>query len=152
MSRTNHKPRKGIYKLPKHSKYKGSHDPVYRSSWELQMCKWCDTNPNVKYWMSEGTVIPYISKVDGKMHRYFPDFYVKTTKGDIFLIEIKPKQQTNPPKKSKSRNKYLREVKTWSINQAKWEAAKIICEKHGWMWRIWTEREINPHKYSKGLR
>ena len=144
---------KGKYRSTNREKYKGDPDNIiYRSLWERQVMKNLDESSNVVEWASEEIVIPYRSPIDGKMHRYFPDFYVKTTKGDIFLIEIKPKQQTNPPKKSKSRNKYLREVKTWSINQAKWEAAKIICEKHGWMWRIWTEREINPHKYSKGLR
>jgi len=144
---------KGKYRSTNRAKYKGDPDNIiYRSLWERQVMKNLDESSNVVEWASEEIVIPYRSPIDGKMHRYFPDFYVKTTKGDIFLIEIKPKQQTNPPKKSKSRNKYLREVKTWSVNQAKWEAAKIICEKHGWMWRIWTEREIKPHKYSKGLR
>ena len=130
---------KGKYRSTNRAKYKGDPDNIiYRSLWERQVMKNLDESSNVVEWASEEIVIPYWSPIDGKMHR--------------FLIEIKPKQQTNPPKKSKSRNKYLREVKTWSINQAKWEAAKIICEKHGWMWRIWTEREINPHKYSKGLR
>tara|TARA_A100001011_G_C14299259_1_gene839985 strand:- start:1090 stop:1434 length:345 start_codon:yes stop_codon:yes gene_type:complete len=108
-----------------------------------------DLNVNVVEWASEEIVIPYRSPIDGKMHRYFPDFYVKTSKGEKFLIEVKPKTQTKPPKKSKSRNRYLREMKTWGVNQAKWEAAQSICDRHGWKWCIWTEDEIKPHKYMR---
>lgn len=75
---------KGRYK-PKHpQKYKG--DPsniIYRSSWELKFMKWCDMRPDVLEWQSEEFFIPYKHPIDGKMHRYFPDFYVKvrTKKG-----------------------------------------------------------------------
>ena len=62
-----------------------------------------DLNVNVVEWASEEIVIPYRYPIDGKMHRYFPDFYVKTSKGEKFLIEVKPKTQPKPPKKSKSR-------------------------------------------------
>ena len=143
MLRTNHKPRKGIYKLPKDSKYKGSHDPVYRSSWELQMCKWCDTNPNVKYWMSEGTVIPYVSKVDRKLHRYYIDFTVQFTNGQTVLFEIKPHRQTLKPTHKKIKTKkHLNEVYTYTRNVSKWEAAKEFAKKHDVSFQILTENEL----------
>ena len=50
-------------------------------------------------------------------------------------------------KKSKSKSRYLREVKEWGRNQAKWEAAEQVCNKHGWKFIILTEDHINPHKY-----
>ena len=139
---------KGKFRPSNRTKYKGDPDNItYRSLWERQVMKSLDENPNIVEWASEEIVIPYRSPIDGKMHRYFPDFYVKTSIGEKWLIEVKPKVQTKPPKKSKSRRRYLREVKTWGVNQAKWEAAKTICERHGWKWNIWTEDEIKPHKY-----
>ena len=79
------------------SKYKGdTTDIIYRSSWELKFMKYCDNNPNVLEWGSEEVVIPYRSPLDGKVHRYYVDFYIKvrTTKNEIkkYLIEIKPKK------------------------------------------------------------
>ena len=139
---------KGKFRPKNRSKYKGDPDNItYRSLWERQVMKSLDENPNIVEWASEEIVIPYRSPIDGKMHRYFPDFYVKTSIGEQWLIEVKPKVQTKPPKKSKSRSRYLREVKTWGVNQAKWEAAESICKKHGWKWNIWTEDEIKPPKY-----
>ena len=39
---------------------------------------WCDQqNSSVQEWGSEEIVIPYVSPVDGKRHKYYPDFYVK---------------------------------------------------------------------------
>ena len=139
---------KGKFRPKNRTKYKGDPDNItYRSLWERQVMKSLDENPNIVEWASEEIVIPYRSPIDGKMHRYFPDFYVKTSIGEQWLIEVKPKVQTKPPKKSKSRRRYLREVKTWGVNQAKWEAAESICKKHGWKWNIWTEDQIKPHKY-----
>ena len=54
---------------------------------------WCDKNENVLEWGSEEIIIPYISPVDNRAHRYFPDFYVrartKTGKTQKFIIEVK---------------------------------------------------------------
>ena len=77
---------KGKYKVKNPSKYVGAVDNVvYRSSWERRFMVYADTNPNVVKWNSEGLVIPYVSPVDGKVHRYFPDFWieVKDEKGKI---------------------------------------------------------------------
>ena len=90
-----------------------------------------DRHPHVMKWSSEEVVIPYKSPIDGRLHRYFPDFYVeqinKDKKKDKILIEVKPKYQTVPPMIKKNGTKptkrYINEVKTWGINQAKWDAA-----------------------------
>ena len=143
MSKSDRKPRKGIYKLPKNSKYRGSHDPVYRSSWELQMCKWCDANPNVKKWMSEGTIVPYRSKLDGRMHRYYVDFTVQFTNGQTVLFEIKPLKQTMKPRYQKRKSKkHLNEVYTYTRNISKWEAAKEFARQNDISFQILTENEL----------
>ena len=64
---------------PTHSnKYQGdSRNIIYRSLWELKFMKWCDRNVNIIEWGSEEFFIPYVSPIDNRKHRYFPDFYMK---------------------------------------------------------------------------
>lgn len=140
---------KGYFKPRNPSKYKG--DPtniIYRSRWESKFMNYLDTHPDVLQWASEELIIPYRSPVDGKMHRYFPDFIVrkKNPQGIIetLLVEIKPAEQTKEPTKKKTINKaYINEVMTWGINQAKWKAAKEYCEERKWKFVILTEKELN---------
>ena len=69
---------KGRYRPSNPRKYKG--DPtnvIYRSSWELKFMKWCDLNESVMEWQSEEFAIPYKHPIDGRFHRYFPDFLVR---------------------------------------------------------------------------
>ncbi len=124
-------------------KYKG--DPtniIYRSSWEYKFIVWADTSTSVQEWASEEIAIPYISPVDGKRHRYFPDFYVKV-KGKKSLVEVKPLYQTKEPKTQKKINKkYIREVVTYSVNHAKWKAAQKFCKANGWGFELITEKEL----------
>lgn len=126
---------------------------VYRSGWELKLMRHLDRHPNVTRWGSEVLVIPYYSPIDGKMHRYFTDFYVerlnKDGKKDVLVIEVKPKKETIEPdftkkmtKKGSIRKSYLREVKTWGVNKAKWEAADAYCKDRGWTFQIMTEHEL----------
>jgi len=108
---------------------------------------WCDKNDNVLEWGSEEIVIPYISPVDGRVHRYYPDFYVRArTRGggiEKFIIEVKPKSQTAPPKKqTRKTKKYLTEVKTYAVNEAKWKAARDYCADRKMSFLILTEKEL----------
>ena len=107
--------------------------------------KWCDENPAIIKWSSEELTIPYISPVDRKWHRYYPDFYIKlkTKNNEIVehIVEIKPKKQTKRPI-NKNRKKFLSEAKTYSINEAKWKAATIYCKKRKWTFKILTEDHI----------
>jgi hypothetical protein len=139
---------KGRFK-PKHpEKYVG--DPtniIYRSLWELRVMRYFDQHSSVLKWGSEEIIIPYRSPVDNRMHRYFPDFYVKTigTDGKIntSIIEVKPAVQTREPKKQEKRTrKYIAEVLTWGVNQAKWKAAEEYCKDRKWTFKIMTEKEI----------
>jgi hypothetical protein len=106
-----------------------------------------DAHPDVIQWSSEEFCIPYKSPIDGKTHRYFPDFFVKkkNPEGVIesIVIEVKPLKQVQAPKiQSKPTKKYLNEVKTYGINTAKWEAAKDFCESRKWKFMIMTEKEL----------
>ena len=104
--------------------------------------KWCDITPSVEEWGSEEIIIPYISPVDGKRHRYFPDFYVKIGKNK-YLVEVKPFKQTQEPKTQKRMTKrYINEVVTWSVNKAKWKAATEFCKDQNWGFMLITEKEL----------
>ena len=142
---------KGKFRPHNIKKYRGDHKGIiYRSLWELRFMRYCDNTPSILEWASEELIIPYRSPVDGKKHRYFPDFWlkVKTAEGEIkeSVIEIKPKIQTKPPKKrSKVTRKYLREVKTWGINEAKWKAAEAFCKDRDWSLKIITEKDLTKY-------
>lgn len=106
-----------------------------------------DENPNVIEWSSEEIIIPYISPIDNRKHRYFPDFLIKIKTRDgstkTMLIEVKPKHQATEPKVQKRKTKqYITEVTTWATNQAKWKYAKEYCIDRGWEFKILTEDEI----------
>ena len=50
---------------------------IYRSSWERRFMKYCDTNSSIIEWSSEELYVPYVSPIDNKYHRYYPDFIIK---------------------------------------------------------------------------
>lgn len=140
---------KGKFKPKNPSKYKG--DPttiIYRSRWELKLMNYLDNNPEIVSWSSEELTIPYVSPLDNKIHRYYPDFVVKkkvdgTDKTETMVIEVKPYKETMEPKKQDKMSKsYLYEVKTWGINSSKWKSAKEFCEDRKWKFVILTEHEL----------
>ena len=139
---------KGRYTPKNPKKYKGDHhNIVYRSLWERKFMVYCDNSDNILEWGSEEIIIPYLSPWDGKLHRYFPDFYIKVRQasGNIkkFIIEVKPKKQTRPPKPvNRKTKKWLSEVKTYSINEAKWKHAKEWCSNNDMEFKILTEEEL----------
>ena len=132
-------------------KYRGNPNQIiYRSLWERKVMVYCDKNDAIIEWGSEEVIVPYLSPMDGKMHRYFPDFYMKVRQADgstkKFIIEVKPKSQCKQPVKNPKRRttKWFNEVKTFAINQAKWKSAREFCEDKGMEFKIFTEDHINP--------
>lgn len=139
--------RQGVYHPTNPRKYRGSLPVIFRSSLELKFCRWCNNNSNVLTWGSESVVLPYISPLDGQLHRYFVDhiLLLKTPTGPKkYLVEIKPFKQTQEPKpsKRKKRSTILIEQVNWAKNQAKWEAAKKWAEKHDCTFVILTEKDL----------
>lgn len=138
----------GTFSPKNPKKYRG--DPtkiIYRSSWERKFMDYCDLKDSIVEWSSESTVVPYRYEMDGKPHRYFIDFkiVVKESKGSTqtYLVEIKPKKQTKPPKQPKRKTKtYLYESMQYIKNQNKWDAAKRYAEARGWKFIILTETDL----------
>ena len=139
---------KGKFRPKFPQKYKG--DPtkiIYRSLWERNCMVYFDQNPSVIKWSSEEVIVPYKSPIDGRWHRYFPDFLIRICNKEgiteTILIEVKPFKETREPKKrSRVTRQYLYEVKTWGINSAKWEAAIEYCKDRKWKFMIITEKEL----------
>ena len=140
---------KGRYKPTYPNKYKG--DPtniIYRSSWELKFMRFCDLRDDVIEWQSEEIIIPYRHPLDGKIHRYYPDFRLKvknkTNNIENWIIEIKPDKFTKEPRPQQRRTrKYINEVKNYAINTYKWDAARYFCKKRNWKFKVLTEKDLH---------
>ncbi len=139
---------KGKFKPSYPDKYRGDvTNIIYRSLWERKFCVYCDTNEKIIEWSSEEKCVPYRSPLDGKIHRYFPDFLIKVKESDgsikKYMIEIKPSKQTVPPPKPKRQTqKYISEVYEYAKNQSKWESAREWCADNGYEFKIITESHL----------
>ena len=139
---------RGRYSPSNPKKYKG--DPsniIYRSLWERKFMVYCDRNDRIMEWGSEEFFIPYKHPIDGKYHRYYPDFLVKVkNKNGIIktrMVEVKPYKQVQEPKvQNRKTKRYINEVKTFAINTYKWKAAREFCEDRDWEFVIITEKEL----------
>ena len=139
---------KGKYQPSYPKKYKGnSSNIIYRSLWERKFMVYCDLNENILEWGSEEIALPYRSPIDNKIHRYYPDFYIKVRENNgrikKYIIEIKPKKQCVEPKVQKKKTKsYIYEVYEFARNQAKWKAAREFCADRMWEFKVLTEDEL----------
>ena len=145
----------GIYKPVNKSKYIGDvENVVYRSGLELKMYKFFDLHPSILEWKCEETVIPYISPVDNRTHRYFVDVFIKyrTKKNEVktCIIEIKPFSEVKPPEKTGKKTKsFVYQVQTYLVNEAKWNAASEYAVSQGWEFKILTEQGFCGWKVTK---
>jgi hypothetical protein len=143
---------KGRFKPTNYKKYAG--DPtniIYRSLLERRFMVYCDTNPSIIEWNSEEVVVPYVSPLDNRYHRYFVDFWMKykdkNGKIKTVLIEVKPDIQTREPVRKNSptgkpTRRFLTEVMTWGVNQAKWKAAIEYAKDRNWEFKIITDKDL----------
>ena len=61
------------------------------------------------------------------------------------MIEIKPYNQTippKPPKKGRPTKRLINEIATYGVNQAKWNAAEEYCKDRLWSFKVMTEHEL----------
>ena len=143
-----YKTHQGKYKVKNRDKYEGNPDTVvYRSGWERSCFLWADKTPQVVKWSSEEVIIPYLSEVDQRYHRYFMDLKLTMESGQVVLVEIKPESQTKPPTGNKRTKRYISEGLTYVTNKCKWTAAQEYAADRGWTFEIWTEK----HLQAKGI-
>jgi len=135
---------KGLYRPTNPKKYVG--DPnriVYRSLLERRFMLYCDRTTDITAWASEELAIKYYNPLDKKVHRYFPDFIVKTAKDKKYIIEIKPYKQTLKPKVPSKKTKwFMKESFEYIKNTCKWEAATEYAKDNGYEFKIITEKEL----------
>jgi hypothetical protein len=139
------KPRKWTPKNPE--KYVGDlNNIIARSSWEIKLLNWLDGNPSVIIYNSEGLIVPYLSPVDNKEHKYYVDFLAKMRLKDgtikTYAIEVKPAKEMVPPRKNKNKERMITEVTTYVTNQAKWAYAKEYCESRGIVFLVLNEHDL----------
>lgn len=105
---------------------KGYHESIkcgvvpYRSSLELRFMEMLDGNSNVDSYEYEPEGIPYT--LEGKPHKYYPDFLITWTNGRQEVIEIKPSSE-------------LQTIK----NKAKFDSAQFYYEELGIKFNVLTE-------------
>lgn len=138
---------KGLYRPTNPKKYVGDAKKiVYRSLLERRFMRYCDLNEDITFWASEELPIRYYNPITSKFHRYFPDFVVKTSKNQKYMIEIKPYRQCDKPKMPKKKTKsYMRESLEYIKNKAKWSAAKAYCDDNGLTFKLITEKDLGKY-------
>lgn len=132
-------------------KYNGTLPIIYRSSWEKRVFYFLDNHPSIVRWGSESVIIQYKYQIDNKMHRYYMDvdFIINDKEGNQkrYIVEIKPYDQTIPPKEPKKKTpkamqRYNQAVLAYQKNQDKWTAAEVWAKNNGYIFQIWTERTL----------
>lgn len=138
---TNTKHAQGVYPIKNTKKYKGTNQPIFRSSWERDFMITCDQNPAILEWAAEPFSIPYVCPLEGKVKNYWPDFLIRYIGADkrehTQLIEIKPFKQTNPALCKSKRDKAI-----CYVNMSKWKYAYDFCQKNGLEFKVLTEKDL----------
>ncbi len=141
----------GTYHPINRSKYIGTREPEYRSSWEYSAFIKLDNNPNVIRWGSENVVLPYMYELDGKKHKYYIDLYVEMKTGENtmskWLIEIKPDEKLSMPVKPKNKNprslrNYNIRIADYYKNMNKWQFASQFAASYNMSFLIMTEKGV----------
>ncbi len=119
----------------------------YKSSLELKCLRYCDMNMHIKCFGLEPFCIPYLSPKDGKIHRYFIDFFIEFSNGQKFLVEVKSSGETREPKipgkkTEKAILNYQKALQTFAVNTSKWKSARAFCKEKGLTFIILTEKEL----------
>ena len=138
--------KQGWYTPKNPDKYVGDVNKIrYMSSWELKLHSDLDNNQKVLRWSSEEIAIPYIKPTDGKVHKYYPDYWIEyeDVDGNVIqeIIEVKPHKQTKRSRSKNAKQKLIEDV-AYAVNLAKWDACQKFCDKYGITFRIMTEKGI----------
>ena len=139
---------KGLFRPKYPKKYKGTHPIIYRSHWEFQVMRWLDHTTSVATWASESIFLHYLRPQTGRIAKYYPDFMIEFSNGNIEIWEVKPYRETQPPKQSakKSKRTLITEAITFETNQRKFAAARHFCSQNNMKFRIITENELKNLK------
>jgi hypothetical protein len=138
----------GFYEPKNPEKYVGKKKPYYRSSWELTMMRFLDSNPSILQWASEAIHVNYVNPFTRKSTIYVPDFLIiyvdaqGNKHGEV--IEIKPRKETTMEAAKSARDKAA-----VVLNMHKWTAAQKFCAQQGLKFRVVNESDIFAGTSSK---
>ena len=131
----------GVFTPRNPSKYVGKGNPRFRSGWEHAFFVFCDNNDAVLEWASEAISIKYRHPLTGKITNYVPDVFLRyrTRNNKICteIIEIKPRKQSLIEGRMSERDRMV-----VAINHAKWQAARIWCQRAGIVFRVINEDSL----------
>lgn len=131
----------GEYSPINPEKYVGSYPIVWRSTWELTICRMLDTHDSIDQWASESLKIPYFNPLTQRQTVYVPDFMVefqdRLGKRRLEVWEIKPFKETHLNEARSNRDKA-----SFVVNAMKWKAAQAWCNARGAKFRVITENDI----------
>jgi hypothetical protein len=141
-------PQKFVRPIDEHMKSFKNGEVNFKSKLELKAIKYADFNKHIVSWSLEPFAIKYLKPTDGKIHRYYIDLFLEFSTGDKFLVEIKSKGETVPPKvpkkqTQKAKMNYQRALQTYAVNEAKWKAAKKFAADNKMKFIILTETELS---------
>lgn len=138
--------KQGYFNISESTKYNGKNKKViYRSSWEYRFCVWCEQNTNIEKWCSESVQIKYLCPVNNTIRNYYPDFWVKFTNGETWIVEVKPQKDYKlvpvlPKRKTKKALLNYHNLKnTIRVNIAKFKSAITFANNNGWKFFIADE-------------
>ena len=139
----------GHYTPVNKDKYVGKYPIVFRSSWERKFCIYCDLNAKILKWASEPFEIPYLNRIDQRIHRYYPDFYFEALQPNDtivkYIAEIKPDgqlYQPTPPKVQSVKKilAYNYQLKNYVQIMCKRDAAMKWAKDRGCKYVFLTEK------------
>lgn len=146
----NARTKQGYFPVKESVKYIGAVKKViYRSSWEQRFCTWCERSPQVEKWASESVAIKYHCPIENRIKNYYPDFLVKLSNGQTWLVEVKPAQEyKQPPTKPKRKTKkaltsYEYLMKNYLVNKSKFKSAIAFCKTKDWVFFVADENWFN---------
>lgn len=146
----------GYYRLVNKAKYLNlKENIIYRSSYELTLCRICDTSPQIVKWQSEPFGVPYFDPVKQKNRMYYPDFLIVIQGEDGTLsklvVEVKPTNFLTKPQKpvsvtAQTMKTYNFKLGVYVTNMAKFQAAKKFCESRGMRYSFLNESFFNKFR------
>ncbi len=119
----------GTYKPNNPRKYKGNPtNIIYRSLWERKFMHFCDHTSTIVEWGSEEVVIPYKSPIDGRSHRYYPDFYIKVRTKSAgmkkYIYRSKTKETSKRTSRKTKKKDYCLEKRCTNVHE---EPCQVGC-------------------------
>jgi len=134
------------YLAPKKSLFSKIVGEPHAGGFELTFAGFLDAAPDVaafaKNYLAVGFKIDYV-KADGDLSNYVPDFFVKTTKGTVWVVETKGREERDLPQKMNRLRQWCADATSASQAESGPAYRFVYVDQQGY--------ERNPPKNFAGL-